>query len=135
MSLVSTLADIWKRFQGELFPELAEEVGELHTKHRRLVAILDMVPVEGFVGVRNGGGNGRPVEDRAALARAFIAKAVWDFPTTRELMDRIASHATLCCAGCAGGRGWAGYRAKRRFRGPLGSSRGAGCRSGCTRRW
>ncbi|MDE0474760.1 MAG: transposase [Gammaproteobacteria bacterium] len=95
MSLVSTLTDIWNRFQGELFPELAEEVGELHTKHRRLVAILDMVPVEGFVGVRNGGGNGRPVEDRAALARAFIAKAVWDFPTTRELLDRIACDPVL----------------------------------------
>ncbi len=89
MSLVSTLTDIWQRFQGELFPKLAEEVGELHTKHRRLVAVLDMVPVEGFVGVRSGG-SGRPVEDRAALGRAFIAKAIWDFPTTRELMDRIA---------------------------------------------
>ena len=95
MSLLSTLTDIWNRFQGELFLELAGEVGELHTKYRRLVAILDMVPVEGFVGVRSGGGNGRPVEDRAALARAFIAKAVWDFPTTRELLDRIACDPVL----------------------------------------
>lgn len=94
MSLVSSLTDIWNRFQGELFPKLATEVGELHTKHRRLVAVLDMVGVEGFVGVR-GGGSGRPVEDRAALARAFIAKAVWDFPTTRDLMDRIACDPVL----------------------------------------
>ncbi len=94
MSLVSSLTDIWKRFQGELFPKLASEVGELHTKHRWLVAILDLVGVEGFVGVR-GGGSGRPVEDRAALARAFIAKAVWDFPTTRDLMDRIACDPVL----------------------------------------
>ena len=94
MSLVSSLTDIWKRFQGELFPRLTEEVGELQTKHRRLVAVLDMVAVEGFVGVRSGG-SGRPVEDRSALARAFIAKAVWDFPTTRDLMDRLACDPVL----------------------------------------
>ena len=69
MSLVSSLTDIWKRFQGELFPRLAEEVGELQTKHRRLVAVLDVVAVEGFVGVRSGG-SGRPAEDRGALARS-----------------------------------------------------------------
>ena len=94
MSLVSSVTDIWKRFQGELFPMLAEEVGELQTKHRRLVAVLDVVGVEGFVGVRSGG-SGRPSEDRTALVRAFIAKAVWDFPTTRDLMDRLACDPVL----------------------------------------
>ena len=94
MSLASSVTDIWKRFQGELFPGLVEEVGELHTNHRRLVAVLDMVGVEGFVGARSGG-SGRPAEDRAALARAFIAKAVWDFPTTRDLMDRVACDPVL----------------------------------------
>ena len=89
MSLAASLTDIWNRFQDKLFPKLTSEVGELHTKHRRLVAILDVVGVEDFVGVRSGG-RGRPVEDRTALARAFIAKSVWDFPTTRDLMDRIA---------------------------------------------
>ena len=53
-----------------------------------------MVAVEGFVGVCSGG-SGRPAEDRGALARAFIAKAVWDFPTTRDLMDRVACDPVL----------------------------------------
>ena len=53
MPLASSVTDIWKRFQGELFPGLVEEVGELHTNHRRLVAVLDMVGVEGFVGGRD----------------------------------------------------------------------------------
>ena len=34
-------------------------------------------------------GPGRPQEDRRALARGFIAKAVWDLPTTRHLIDRL----------------------------------------------
>ena len=42
-------------------------------------------------------GQGRPEEDRAALARAFIAKAVF-IPTTRGLIERRAGY-----AGCAAG--------------------------------
>lgn len=34
---------------------------------------------------------GRPLSDRVAIARAFIAKAVYDMPTTRILLDRLAS--------------------------------------------
>ena len=35
MNLGSTLSDIWQRFQGELFPALAEEVGPLLETHKR----------------------------------------------------------------------------------------------------
>ncbi len=35
MSLRSTLSNIWNRFQGELFPELADEVAPLLEKHQR----------------------------------------------------------------------------------------------------
>ncbi len=31
-------------------------------------------------------GNGSPPSDRLALCKAFIAKAVWDFATTRDLI-------------------------------------------------
>ncbi len=51
------LSDFWHRFQGELFPALAEEVGPLLGTHRRFVAALDLVGVEGFVA---GPGSGSP---------------------------------------------------------------------------
>ena len=38
---------------------------------------------------------GRPLEDRAALARAFLAKAVLDMATTRALVERLRNEATL----------------------------------------
>ena len=118
--LVSSLTDIRKRFQGELFPKPAEEVGELQTKYRRLVAVLDVVAVEGFVGVCSRG-SGRPAEDRAASARAFIAQGRMGF----------SDHAGLD----GPRRVWARYPANRRFPAPLESSRGAGCPSGCARPW
>ena len=41
------------------------------------------------------GGPGRPPEDRQALARAFLAKAVFDVPTTRALIERLQIDGTL----------------------------------------
>ena len=41
------------------------------------------------------GWRGRPLEDRAALARAFLAKAVLNIATTRALVKRLRSEATF----------------------------------------
>ena len=38
---------------------------------------------------------GRPPKDRAAMARAFVAKAVYDLPSTRALLDRLAADVVL----------------------------------------
>jgi Transposase DDE domain/Transposase domain (DUF772) len=38
---------------------------------------------------------GRPLQDRVAIARAFVAKAVYDMPTTRVLLDRLATDRSL----------------------------------------
>ena len=43
MYLGSTLSNIWHRFQGELFPALAQEVDPLLETHKRFVAVLDVV--------------------------------------------------------------------------------------------
>ena len=87
MPLRETLANSWDHIQGFLFPMLREEVGPLTTQHERLVIVLDVARVETFVRMW-AGLPGRPPEDRHALARAFVAKAVLDLPTTSGLIER-----------------------------------------------
>lgn len=87
MSLSWKISDHWKRFQGSLFPWLEEEVGPLRENHRRLVQVLDQICLAGLL--RQPGVTGRPLESRVPFARAFVAKAVWDIPTTRGLIDRL----------------------------------------------
>ena len=132
MNLGTKLSDFWRRFQGELFPALTEEVGPLLGTHRRFVAAIDLVGVEGFLGTP-GSGLGRPPEDRRALARAFLAKAVWDLPKTRHLIDRLGADPAL--RRLSVGRASGIFRARRRFRGRLRSSRPRVLRRGCMRPW
>ena len=94
MSLGGFIAERWQRFQEELFPFLAEAVGPLGERHRRFVAVLDLVPAESFLPCGRGG-VGRPSADRSAMARAFTAKAVRDIPTTTALIDRLRYDPTL----------------------------------------
>lgn len=62
-------------------------------KHRNLIIILETVCIEQFF--PHWRGAGRPEEPRAALARAFIAKAVFNLPTTRALIDWLNADARL----------------------------------------
>lgn len=84
----ATLSQHWKTIQATLFPVLEKELGIITDKHRQLITTLDLARVEGFVKYYYGC-VGRPAEDRAAIARAFIAKAVFNLPTTRALIDRL----------------------------------------------
>lgn len=95
MSFLSgTLSQFWWGVQGGLFPWLAVEVGPLSEKQKQLVAILEMLQIESYIKSYRGA-EGRPREDRRALARAFVAKAVYNLETTRQLRERLGSDATL----------------------------------------
>ena len=94
MPLRKTLTSTWDHIQGFLFPMLREEVGPLTARHERLVVVLDMARVEAFVRMWPGL-PGRPREDRHALARAFVAKAVLNLATTSGLIERLAADARL----------------------------------------
>jgi hypothetical protein len=84
----------WSHIQGLLFPWLREEVGELTRQHERIVVILDTLGLETHVAAP-ARGRGRPPEDRRAIARAFVAKAVLNLPTTAALLDRLDVDARL----------------------------------------
>jgi len=90
MALVERLSQYWQKIQRNLFPWLEEELGELTEKEQKLVTILDMIRIERFT-VNSESLYGRPPKERAAIARAFVAKAVYNIPTTRALLDRLAS--------------------------------------------
>ena len=94
MSLGQTLSGFWHSIQADLFPWLEEELGPLGGRYRRFVTVLEFARVESFL-PHFRSLPGRPVEDRAALARAFIAKAVFDVPTTRALIERLQADKTL----------------------------------------
>jgi hypothetical protein len=74
--------------QDRLFPSLEEELGELSGSAKRLVAVLEMIPLARFV-PSSRGWMGRPSKDRLAIASAFVAKAVYGFATTRQLLEAL----------------------------------------------
>jgi hypothetical protein len=95
MSLKDTLSAYWLRIQGELLPWLDDTMDSpLSGHHKQLVSVLGLVRIETFLPSWRGL-LGRPASERAALARAFIAKAVFNLPTTILLIDILRADKTL----------------------------------------
>ncbi len=88
MAVVKTISQYWFRMQSSLFPWLEEQLGELTEKEQKLVTTLELIRIERFTALSHSL-RGRPPKERAAIARAFVAKAVYNMPTTRALLDRL----------------------------------------------
>ena len=81
--------------QRHLFPALEEEFGTLSEKERQFVCILDLVDIPPFLSGLEWCGTGRKPASRLALAKTFIAKAVWNIPITSGLINRIKASPNL----------------------------------------
>lgn len=92
--MFQTISHFWDRLQGYLFPFLEIELGPLTEKQQQLVETLELIQIERFL-VGLGGDMGRPKKDRIALARAFVAKAVYNMTTTRSLIDRLQTDPSM----------------------------------------
>jgi IS5 family transposase len=91
----SRLSQCWNHLQHELFPFLREEDHlELSPTLEKVIRVLEFTQVDGFI-PSSRGFVGRPPKDRVALARAFVAKAVLDLPTTEALIDRLKADRAL----------------------------------------
>ena len=94
LTLSGQLKQFLRVMQGSLFPALEEELGPLSGKLRQLIAVLELVQIEAMVGPWHGG-VGRPALHTRAIARAFVAKAVYNLSDTRQLLDRLQSDPSL----------------------------------------
>jgi len=88
------LSQYWQNIQQDLFPFLVENLGPLSEKQQQLITVLEMARVEEFIQSYRGW-VGRPQDDRTAIARAFVAKAVYGLSSTRQLLDRLATDKAL----------------------------------------
>jgi len=94
--MLKAISQYLNRIQEGLFPGFNAEVGPMSEKHGQLMVILDVVRVEEFVSEDPYPlSAGRPPADRSALARAFVAKAVLNIPTTVALIDRLKADRVL----------------------------------------
>jgi transposase len=92
--LRDTLSQSWLNIQSSLFPWLSEELGPLTGKQQELVTTLEIMRIEEFI-CSSRGFPGRPSQDRTAIARAFVAKTIYNMPTTRALLDRLEGDSSL----------------------------------------
>ena len=86
-NLGQTLSQYWERIQGSLFPWLEEELDPLTEKQMKLITTLEVIRIEQFF--PDSTWMGRPKKHRIAIARAFVAKSVYNMNTTRILIDRL----------------------------------------------
>ena len=84
---MSLLSSIWSGIQRSLFPFLEEELGPLTEKQRKLVSILELARIEDSIIYTYK--TGRKPSNRKIIARAFVAKVVYNISMTRELLDRL----------------------------------------------
>ena len=92
-ALFTRLTQFSNVLQLELFPRLKESAGPIEGKMQLFVACCAMIPLERLVPA--GRWNGRPSKDRVAIARAFVAKSVFGYVTTRQLIDVLKRDDTL----------------------------------------
>lgn len=95
MAASNRLGTLWLSIQSWLFPALDDELGELDEKHQQFVTVCELCRPQDFMADYRWVGNGCPPKDRLPLGKAFIAKAVWDFSTTRDLIDAVRHRPTL----------------------------------------
>jgi hypothetical protein len=93
-TLNSRLSQFITNFQIDLWNWQQDDPLELTPKLIDVVKVLEFVNIEKFLPMRQGF-VGRPPEYRSQIARAFVAKAVLDLPTTEALIDRLQNDLSL----------------------------------------
>jgi hypothetical protein len=93
---MNIVAEIWNTICATLIPRLEECLDEpLTAKLKQLVGILEIVRIEEHLPADPPKRMGRKRLDRRAIARAFVAKAVYDLTTSEQLLEMLRLQPSL----------------------------------------
>jgi hypothetical protein len=95
MKLREKISWLMGRLQQQLFPCLEEcSISPLTEQEKYLVQILELIKIENHIHF-NRQWMGRPPAERKAIARCFVAKAVFRYPSTRSLIHELQARPNL----------------------------------------
>jgi hypothetical protein len=92
---VLALSGLWDSIQRVLIPFIEENTGPLTAKEAEFVRAAELSGLARHMAPYRWQCVGRPPHSRRSLALAFLAKAVWNLPTTRALLDLLLSCPSL----------------------------------------
>ena len=93
---MNRLSDIYYTTESYLFPMVEEGIGEITGKMKEFLRILEVVrPSRFLTNALRWCGLGRPMKDREKIFRAFLVKSVYDFPTTKLLIENLKTNPGL----------------------------------------
>jgi len=92
---VPALSGLWDSIQRVLIPFIEDERGPLSAKEAEFVMAAELSGLARHMAPYRWQCVGRPPHCRRSLALAFLAKAVWNLPTTRALLDLLLSCPSL----------------------------------------
>jgi len=93
---LNTLFGIWDTIQIRLFPVIEEEIQtELTIKEKQFVEVVSLMDIGKHMRAYSWCRIGRRKCNRAKILKAFIAKSVYNFPTTSILLEYLNSSRTL----------------------------------------
>ena len=90
------VARFWNVLKQRTLSFVGEEVGPLTPRLEQLIRVWEVLRIEEHVRVyAMGSTGGRPLKDRRAVARSFVAKSFLNIPTTTSLIERLRVDTTL----------------------------------------
>ena len=75
----------WNTIQAYLIPGLEDDIGELSEELKKFMGICELLIDEKMFAKYRWCGNGRPPSSRISLFKAYILKAMRNYPYTKTL--------------------------------------------------
>ena len=93
---MNSLSEIYFTTERYLFPMVEEEIGEISEKMKEFLRIVEIIrPARFLTDALRWCGLGRPMKDREHILRSFFMKSVYDFPTTKVLIENLKTNPSL----------------------------------------
>jgi Transposase domain (DUF772) len=89
------LTTIFHGLQRQLFPALEQELGPLTALDQQFCEVISLTDLGRFTQAYEWCGEGRPPCPRVWLAHAYLAKSIYQFPTTGALIEALKTRPTL----------------------------------------